>query len=251
MDPAIWLDKVRAVPIIGLKFEPVYRSASSCLDALTPLMTKWQAQHHWTPTLKLESPTSLTIETDEGFGFQISHDSVVSKFVYSGKLIEKGFQQPSIEFATALQPVSKLFKSLEAYHFELISTLLRGSHRELNRIGILVSGTLEMDALPPGFEAFLAHLQRPWKHGVQHGDLTLLSVLGKSDIAEDKCHHGIKFAQPDAVNNLSFKLDWQRYYSKPVNASEARMVELYGQCFADAQRYFGTFGLGELNYVNG
>lgn len=246
LDPKLWLDNVRAVASVGIKFENSFETGPSLMAKLKPLLVKWQ-QVHKEVKANLLSDLKIKIERSDGVEIALSQDQVACKFYYVSTLVEKGHIQPVIEYQVGPQPFSHMIHLVEEALAEVVVELLKEGNRTIKLIGVVAEGSLDPGSLPPGFELFECHLKRPWKLGLVEGKTNLVARLAESDDWVDRCHHLFEIPPEDGV--YKFKLDWQRVWSSVERPSSGKLKGLISIVSAEGCKYFGSFGLGELDYA--
>lgn len=246
LDPSMWLNSVRAVPTIGLKFSPTIDTAASLIARLKPLLLKWQMAH---PGMKIgiQQEIKVKIERPDGLEITVAHDQLACKFYYLSKLIERGQLQPVVKYQSAPIPFGEICDRIQEALGEVLAELSKEGNRSLALIGVVAEGNLDPDSLPPGFFSFFKYLERPWSNGLIEIKSNLLAKLQESDGVVDRCHHMVeRLADEESVVN--FKLDWQRVWQSPESPNSTKLKAMISDVRSAAFNYFGAFGLGELAY---
>jgi len=115
------------------------------------------------------------------------------------------------------------------------------------RIGIMATATLKRDAPPPGVEALIQYLTRPFRGPLIKCNSTLLAILEESDSVVDRCHHMLVFDDTQG-SALQFRLDWQRVMRDVAPQKRSAIVKLLNECQERAIAYFEGVAEGELSF---
>lgn len=244
-DPAMWLNNVRAVPTIGVRFKVTIDTSSSLVQRLKTLLAKWNS----TSPIKigLMQDNSVKIERQDGVEVTVGPNKLVCKYFYISEIVEKGLLDPVIKLHNPRRPFEEICSNLQEIVHEVYVELCKDGNRNIEFVGIVAEGNLDADALPPGFTKLIDYFGRPWSAGLQEFKGKFLSGVGESDDFSERCHHFFDL-KPDEESSVEFKLDWQRVLKASRDTNPARLNEEIGECKAAAVQYFGRFGLGDLNY---
>lgn len=248
IDPQIWLDKVRAVPAVGVRLNPTYEAASTLLEKLKPLLQKW---HRSYSELKvtLQKDMAVKIERPDGFELNLAHDIVACQFFYVTTLEEKGRRKPEMTYQAETQTIETLADGAILMLEEVAGVLWKEGNRTVLRTGVVVTGSVDYDAMPPGFEMMMKHLASPWPLGLNAVHNKLTALLTKDDDRMEQCHHELIW-DGDADSTVSYTLDWQRRYADGKAIPLSKLIAEVEQIKDAGFGYFGKFGMGELNYAN-
>lgn len=247
IDPKIWIDRVRAVPIIGIHFHPSFEAAAGAVTTIAPVLREW---YRVDPKMKvkIEDHYVLKIERSNGCEFTITSDKVVAKFYHLSTMKEYGQELPIVQYATKPQPVETLIALLVEGLKEILSAQWKDGNRPMVRIGVVTVGNLDKDAMPPGFDMFIKHCGSPWSAGVDKYDVNLTANLLCGTLTEDRCHHQLSNKSSEE-EIITFSLDWQRAWHKGTAVPLKVLLGHIEECVSSALEYFGNFGLGALNYA--
>ena len=248
IDPKIWLNKVRAVPLVGLRINPTYEAAATLLERLRPILIRWQ-KAYGEVKFSLQKDMVLKIERPDGYELTLTHEAIICKFYYLSSIKEKGLRQPAMSYQVETQPIETLTDGAIEVVEEVSAELWKGGSRMVSRIGIVSTGTLDYEGMPPGFGYFLNHLGKPWGKAVAAFSVKLMANLGKGENSEDRCHHDISW-DGEEESSVTFALDWQRVFEEERAMPLHKLKEELSSAKEDGFHYFGTFGIGNLNYEN-
>lgn len=244
-DPGIWLNNVRAVPSIGIRYPLSIDTSSSIVQRLKPLLTRW----HSNRPLKIETQTdnSVKIERQDGIEVIVGNYKLACKYYYVSEVVEKGYLEPILRYPNPRLPYVEVCQQLQTALLEVYGELCKDGNRVIEFAGVVAEGNLDPDGLPPGFAKLFDYVGRPWELGLSELSGRFLSVVGESGENLDRCHHVVnkKAGDEDVVD---FKLDWQRVWKSPEAKSPSKMKEVLEESVSAAVEYFGRFGMGDLRY---
>lgn len=244
-DASMWLNSVRAVPTIGLKFVSTMDTSASLIGRLKPLLLRWQDAF---PGIKIgTNKEQVKIERPDGYEIMVSSSSLYCKFYYLSNILERGNEQPVIEFQTPRLRFIDICDKIRVVLAEVLIELAKDGNRKIKLIGVVAEGNLDSSSLPPGFQSYIQHLGKPWNRGILETNGSVLALLNEGGEFIDRCHHVIEKGS-DENKVVNFKLDWQRSWTKVEAQSISKLKESIDNAAREALEYFGTFGLGELNY---
>ena len=249
MASPLWLDKLRAVPIIGFRFTPLYVSNTSLLDLAQPIVNRWiEATHK--PDIRFDSPTQLTLDVGNGYSFIAGSELLNGQFNYRAKVTTTPNQDPVVTTNPA-EPYTDLVEKVSEQTLQLFDALYKKSPRRLRRVGIVANTAFSPDKVVPGVQSLIDHLGDPWVNGLENYNSMLSVVLQRRDTWHEKCHHTIRrdhVEDESSVDQVLLTLDWQRVYVEPEAVSLQKLRQIVAQCTTDAYKYFETFGMGDLKY---
>jgi hypothetical protein len=253
IDPTIWLDTVRSVPIVGLRMEDSFDSHAAILDRLKRLIRKW-AQGDAQSKIKVSvgNDQMVKIERPDGYEIRVAHNNAVCRFFYVSRMEEYGSRQPRVTYQSAPKGISELTSEAIDTLLEVVSELARDSNRVAKRYGVAVTGSVDYDNMPPGFQSYLNSLATPWEHGLVALDSRITARISETDRVLDRCHHQLKWSNGDDDDDelqdvLSYTIDWQRLHRGANPTPVNRIREEFENVRAAAFAYFGRFGVGELD----
>lgn len=248
INPAMWLNTVRAVPAVGISFVSNFDTPASILTRLRPLLRKWREEQ---ASLKfgIDKDFTVKVERPDGVELQVTHDRLVAKFYYLTTFVERGLRQPTVKYQCDPMPFEQIAALLLDVVGEVLAELYKDGNRAITRVGVVADGNFDPDALAPGFEKLLHHVSQPWEKGLVSANFTMLARLSEEGHWVDRCHHVLNSSgDDDAV--VAFKLDWQRAYNEPLIQSAKQVRQSFSEIVDLALEYFGRFGIGDLNYAN-
>jgi hypothetical protein len=245
-----WLDRVLAVPVVGVRFRPWFRTTSDYVRALEPFFEALAPDGNAEVTAQV---AELEFNNKRGFKGQVTAHDLVLSFSYKGEVKETPGAVPQLHYPVPVERFTTLLSEVETQFAAAARALLGSDRRPVVRIGIVAQTRLERQGLPPGAQRFLGHLSRPWEAGLQECEAQLSAVLGRSEGIVQRCHHRLGFSDAPPVGAptgvVVLNLDWQQVFEpmRPMTADEiVRSVET---CRRDALAYFERFGRGELGYA--
>lgn len=248
LQPTLWLDKIRAVPSVGIASKPTFDSGGHILARLKPLLIRWGAEHEEVKA-KLEENMLLKIERSDGIHVHVSHQNVFCKFFYITDVTERGGEAPpTVDVRTPSTPYLELMERVLTTTREVATELYRDGNRSITRIGVVAEGNLDPSAYPPGAEAYFRHVQSPWGDmGLElNGDV--IATLVVRDESKDICHHHFNKSL-DESKATAMRLDWQRFYKESTAPNANKLMESVTECSQMAASYFARFGMGDLAYA--
>lgn len=248
IDPQIWLNKVRAVPAIGLRLNPSFEAAATLLERIRPLLTRWAKSYGTCEVSIQKDGFVLKVERPDGYELTFNHEAMSCKFYYVSSFVEKGLRQPAVTYQTDARPIEELTVGAAEIVSAVSEELWKAGNRSLRRIGVVATGTVDRDAMPPGFDLFVKHLGRPWSKGIGSFSANLTAMLNESKGEFDQCRHNIAWSEGDESAN--FHLDWQRHFVEGKSLPFSKLKDETEKSIDTAFRYFGEFGIGELDYAD-
>lgn len=245
IDASLWLDSVRVVPTIGLRFVPTLDTASLLIGRLKPLLLKWQSTY---VGLKVSTQNEkVSIERPDGYEITVGSENLACKFYYISSIVEIGQDQPIIRYQSPRVPFAQICNGIQEVLGEILAELSKDGNRSIKLIGVVAEGNFDPEAPPPGFEAYLKHLGLPWRDGILEINGDVVALLNSSDDFTDRCHHVVQ--KPiDKEKVVNFKLDWQRVWSRSDTPNLSKLKNNMADARKAAFDYFGKFGLGALSY---
>jgi hypothetical protein len=244
-----WLDRVLAVPVIGIRFRPWFKTASDYARALEAFFEDLEPDGAADVQAQV---ADLEFRDRKGLRGTVSSTELILRFAYRPEMTEKPGQVPQLHYPAPIERFTTVLQTVERAFGSTAKALIT-QRRPVARIGIVAEARLERHALPPGAERFLSHLSRPWGEGLQEGKVSLSAVLQKGEGWVQRCHHKLEFsdapASGDPTGILALGLDWQQVY-QPMQAMTAdELIRATAACREAALLYFEKFGRGDLGYV--
>jgi len=244
-DPSMWLNNVRAVPTVGVRFHLTIDTSSSLVQRLKGMLTKWQSAN--SIKIGLSADNSVKIERQDGIEVTVGNNRVVCKYYYISEIVEKGNLEPVIKFHAPRKPFEEICIRLQDVLFEVYTEICKDGNRTVEFAGVVAEGNLDPDGLPPGFTKMLEHFGKPWPLGLSELNGRFLAGVQDAPSTTDRCHHMVDF-NSNAESVVEFKLDWQRVWKSPRETNPTKLKADMEACRAAAMNYFGKFGLGDLCY---
>ena len=248
LSPDMWLSTVRAVPTIGVVSKPTFESGSDFLGLLRGLLQRWDG-HAKGLKISLE-PLKLSIDESSGFLTSVEPGVVSTTFKYKAAIHETDRVHPVLEYVSEPRPVAAILDDCVKRTIDVFQDLQKTSKREIDIIGVMVSGNIPADNPPPGFVQFLDHVVSPWAgKSIPVGNLRFRVDLDECDGYSNRCNHVFEYNKESERPALVFHLDWQRKYSRARALSHSNLSVQIAECISDAFDYFNKFAIGDLSYA--
>jgi hypothetical protein len=244
-----WLDRVLAVPVIGIRFRPWFKTTSDYVRALDAFFEALDPDSEADVRAQV---AELEFESKKGLRGKVTSQDLIVGFAYKPEMKERPGNVPHLHYPMPIERFSTVLETVERSFGEAVRALLGTQRRPVARIGIVAETRLDRHALPPGAERLLAHLAGPWE-GLEECKAQLSAVLQRSEGSVQRCHHRIDFSDAPASGEptgiLALALDWQQVYQpmRPMTAEE--LLRNMAACREAALVYFEKFGRGELAYA--
>ena len=176
--------------------------------------------------------------------YKIRPDNLIVQFQY-GLTSETGpHELPALEVKEERPFGELLGQSVE--RLSRLLTAIASEEMQVVRIGVMATTTLKRDEPPPGVEAIIQHLAKPFSGPLIKCNSTLTAVIGETDSAVDRCHHIVAFDDTQG-SAIQFRLDWQRVMMSVAAHRRNAIVKLVTECEEKAIGYFESVAEGELN----
>ena len=245
-----WLDRVLAVPLLGIRFKPSIVSQATYIEAISGCIDEWHdagRNIEFKPKLGID----FNLEVNDGFTYAVTADSIVVSFSYRGQLIEPPGEIPQLSYSTPAQSCSALVERVKEETIDFCKPIMESISRPVNRIGFLVDCRIDANESPPGIAEYMRHLATPWSTTIDRCNSSVTVILNKEEEQLDRCHHTLVYDSESNADDVKFKLDWQRYY-KPEKAFTPKQLSMQiDTCIETALEYFQKVGMGDLEYGDG
>jgi len=239
-----WLDRVIAVPTIGVRFRPWFKSVDHYVAALEPMFEELEPNG----TAEVQGQVaSISFNTKRGLSGKVDSEDIIVNFSYRPVVKENPGAVPFLDYRGPVERYTELLENVE----ELMGTVCRAllkAPRQVMRIGVVAEARLDRRSPPPGVDKFVAHLGRPWQNGLSEYNANVSAVLDRGDGAFTRCHHTTVFQEAQENDVLQLKLDWQRVFEPKREYEAERLIQEVAAARASALDYFESFGRGDLRY---
>lgn len=244
-----WLDKVLAVPIIGINFKPSITSPARYFDAITDLLEKW-ADSGRELNVTSQGEHGIIIEVSDGFNYRIKNESIVVSFNYRGELYEPPGEIPQLRYSTQPQLFTELANKIVRESADFCKPIIASIPKLINRIGIVADCKLNANEVVPGVDKYMKHLSAPWSQSLDVSKGIITAILKQDEDKEilERCHHTLDYNTSKNPESIALKLDWQRYFNTARKFDSNRLEDELTDCLISANAYFHKFGMGDLNY---
>ena len=240
-----WLDRVLAVPLVGLRFSPQFWSAEDSLSRLRPRLRDWAAAKREVQASVLNA-FQFRLDAGDGLVYLVNSDNVTVQFQYPTSMDDAPGSLPAPKFTVERAAYSELLGRVVEETADLLGDLARES-LPLIRIGVVASISMSEDEWPPGVAAFVEHIARPWGGGVPAMSGRITGIINDEGGASDRCHHTFE-RDTDRGGGLRLTLDWQRLYAEPLQLDPASARKSIEEGTLNALRYFERFAEGDLDF---
>jgi len=250
----LWLDRLLAVPLIGIRWDPPYDfSEDEYLQKMRPLLASFPADEKWTREIK--GPSSYRVECGNFTLATTIRDATVD-YKYRARLTAGPI--PEVKLGS-IKPFTELLKDTVGRTKAFVRALPFMEQSNVLRIGIVASLKADANAPPPGLSDFLSFLGRPWGTMPSEGHISYRVNLSENDEAIDRCSHQVAIpaknepidpSSSEETSVIDLHIDWQRYFKNPIRRSPDDLDALLNDAVAAANRYYDKFGKGDLNYGN-
>lgn len=231
-----WLNRAVAVPTIGFAFDPHIRASAFVWRDLEQLVNSWSEEG-----VHVVEPEPLKIRIDQASGVHctIDQQNIVVGFGYPVAMTEDGRQIAFLKVGEK-RAFTDLLALVQRASADVCGALVK--KRQLQRIGVVAAVKLPPDAPPPGVDAYMQHLGRPWGTRPRAVVSRITAELGPSE----QCHHQVQWQLEGTVMQLT--LDWQRRFEPKREVDAQALAKLALDASESALKYFDRFGEGDLNY---
>lgn len=240
-----WLDRVLAVPAIGITIEPWYGFAAGIWDAIERCKSEeWKADGLGNPNVRMTNPLDIRVERDSGFYLALTPSTLVAGYTFNVELQQRPGEllglRPGADTRTFTQKQRDVASVLRTF----LDIVFAKREHELIRVGVAAETRLVEPDAPPGVLRYLADLQGAVRSKLTVVEGSMLAELVRRDEGHDQCHHAMSRNTLDRPDDLGFRLDWQRVWKPSVpRHTTALAAELDGATTA-ANAYFEHFGSG-------
>lgn len=243
-----WLDRVFAIPAIGIVVRPVFGTRLRHLDLLAPFVEGLQKEHGDDGvTIEVLPSPEIRLQISDGFKLRLQPENFIIEFNPQAS-VKINFADPLTEPKIERTPIAK-YTDLLAGAVLLTERLMKqvGRSHHFLRIGVMAI-TLMKAATdpPPGVAQYLTVVKQPWEPPIVKIDSSIVAKLASRETAEDRCHHILRVGDARTPEAFHFTLDWQRVYLKPTFFDPAPFATELRACVTAAIGYFGKFGEGVL-----
>lgn len=228
-----WIDKVASAPAVGLEFEAWFRSRDGLVEALNPLFAELDQAGEGLMFQDL-GPMALRVELSRGLRLTVDLKSIIVSATQS----EAAFGAEGTH-AEALGEACGIAA-------QMAELLFKNEYRGLRRAGFVADCRVPSEAPPPGVEAWLAALARPWgERELELVDGQFAVELASGENYRDRCHHRLGW-EKSLTDQFGVRLDWQRLYD-PADGLRGKDVGARLETLsALALMYLEQFGAGEV-----
>lgn len=235
-----WLDRVLAIPVIGLHVRSNMALAVKFLELMAPVIDE---NSRACGEIDIATgPADLQVGVADGFRYTLSHDNLLITYKPSARAEPRAGMLPEFK-VPEIAPYSRLIKQAMD-HLERVIQILGPKKLEVLRFGVVATASLDPKNLPPGVAGFIEQLGKSWPNGVFRAETNLLNRYRETEVLADQCHHQLRYDKGNPTADVAFALDWQRVWKKPLE--RANILELR-EAHEAALGYFEDFGSGVAN----
>jgi hypothetical protein len=241
-----WLDKVLAVPAIGIATNTWFGFGSGVWEAIERCNVKWKTDGQGNVNVR-GTAVDIRIERDRGLYLALTPSTVIAGYTFNMSAEQKPGALPHLVSNTD----AKQFTELQTNAANTLVEFLKvgfGSAKESEvvRVGIVAESRLVESEAPPGIVRYLADLQSAVRNKLTAVEGSMMAEVAQRADGHDQCHHVTTRNALDRPDDLAFRLDWQRVWKIPTKMTTGKLVDEIGTATVQANLYFERFGSGEL-----
>ena len=238
-----WCDKLASTPAVGIFMDRYYSSSADTLDSLAPLINRWTKNDEDEFSIAKQDSFSVEITTNNGFHYGISPGHTFVEFKHRLRVTPRSGEVPTVEMLSEAAPYTKLLSDVIQRLGATTELLSPNGSREMKRIGVVSSTTVDGADAPPGILRMIEYMSSPWKHTIPAYDFQVVALVAENEKWQDRCTvHVHRKEGADSLINV--KLDFQRSFK------ELRRVSAYSESMKlltdEALQYFELIALGSM-----
>lgn len=245
----LWLNSVLSVPALGIKLDQNLQSVFDVQKKL-PLFLEMFDEKFGPGKITQNEFWGYEIKSESGYSLQLSPTNILGLFQYHQKKETRAGGFP-ILIVPSIEIYTYIFDNIEEYVLYMLKQLDVIGGFKYNQIGMVANVSLDKDSCPPGVDALLRHLSKPWGSQIKELNTNMLLNLDVKEKYTERCHHLVKFKEEEEeAEQAGYKivLDWQRVYNESQKLSMASIKEELVACRSEAFKYFDKFAEGDFNY---
>lgn len=232
------------MPSVGFKLDWHFISASSILDALSPLLDKLVDGERTRFNIERPLGFDVTVATDDGFNYVVNPRQVSVAFQHKLRVKPMSGGLPVMEMLSRPLPFTKLLPQVGEKLIDATLLLPGPRTRRVIQVGVVVSAKVAIDDVPPGITRFINYVGRPWKGRTEFFNFQITADVGKTADWSDRCIHGLTKAEEDQDQLVSIQFDWQRAFSSSRLVTSESLKQIMAQAEKAALTYFEDLGEG-------
>lgn len=245
--PLSWCDKLASTPGIGVRLSPHFASGDSIIDGLSPVLRPLTEATTADLEFAVEQvqPFGLRFTTNGGFTYDVDHRRFFVGFNHRIRAEMGNAGPPTMKMLSEPAPYTELLPIVVDRVVEGIALLNANSDRTFTRIGVMATTHVVREDMPPGINAWIEYLGRPWVGGLNHMTSNIFGNLEDTDDWSDRCGHQLTLPE-DQSKLLQIVLDYQRTFKVSVKFTEEKLRQLSRKVSEDALKYFEKVAEGSM-----
>jgi hypothetical protein len=248
-----WCDKLASQPTFGFAIDAHHVPASTVLERISATIDSWAIESKTLP-VNIADPFKLEVQHDNGFTYTFEPARLSVQFNHRVRINGVSAGLPQAEVISSDRVFTQLLGDEIATLIALAQDLPNSGKRKVSRIGILTTTVVARDDAPPGIQAFLEYMDKPWVGKIERTNINVVARVNDNDDYFDRCIHTIETSEDDS-SLLVLRFDWQRLFNEGKKVPlERRNLERACENARDAAlSYFEELAVGERfgEIVNG
>ncbi len=241
-----WCDSLASTPVIGIRFEPVFRPSEEYLAALSPILSREVDGDR--PAFDVEGiePFKLVFNTESGFRYTVDHSNASVAFNHRIRAKAGNAGPPIMELISQAAPYTDLLQTVTDRLIEAVDLLSHNRPRRVKRIGIVTLTQVALEDSPPGIIELFDQVAEPFGGGAVSFSVNMTTLINENEKTLDRCVHSLTLPEPPETLT-TLQLDWQRTFAGSFGATKSAMAEALRNGTRDALAYFERVAEGGLN----
>lgn len=241
--PLLFLDFVSAVPSIGIRYTPIYKSTDFYIQMLEPFFKK-----HTKTEIATQIPMfSLYFRIpDKGLFVNIDNGNIVFRIKYESELITN--ETGMLENVTTPEPSSyqTLLQDCMTTAKQIIKCIQKKQEFSINRFGVVAECCIPNNLSPPGIKTMLQPIKKELGNDTELTIIRFRRKIATYNDGWEQYHFQVdKSEKDDSICDL--KLDWQRYFEPDFLLSSENTEDIFNQMEGNALSCFNVIGTGDSN----
>lgn len=247
-----WMDSLLVTPVLGINYKVNFPIAFKFKEDVINEIFKIYGENEFDIQLNKENPFAIILIKKDGFKISIDQQNTVVSYNYP--ILQKRMpgKLPMIESSDITTYTNLLSEARK--HLKFFWAIINQREiNKINRLGMMAICNIEKNAIPPGLDQLIKHINKPWSEEIETIEGSIVVNIKKSEEYYEKCHHIIKYN--DKVDNKTeieseviFNLDYQRFFNESITIPNNKIEERTDDFISTSLAYFEKFGQGDLNY---
>jgi hypothetical protein len=241
-----WCNSLASTPVVGVRYEPLFRPAEEYLAALSPVLSRELDNDR--PAFDVEGlePFKLTLNTESGFRYTVDHSNASVAFNHRIRAKAGNAGPPTMELISRAEPYTQLLDAVTGKLLEAMELLEATRPRRIKRIGIVTLTQVVLEDAPPGIVELFENAAQPFGGNAASFSMNMTTLLGENEKTSERCVYSLTLPEPPETL-VTLQLDWQRTFLGTFSGTKSALADALRTGAEDALAHFERVAEGGLN----